>query len=602
MSAFSRTASFVFIVVLVVGASTGSAQLAGITWVPEEPEISDLVTFSITGFAVPVIAEWDFGENGCVDHPRLKSCTPSTTMCHEMTFQFASGGEKTITAKLYRPWNGTLWAVASQTISVEPTGFCDAIGDPVFVPESMNAVGIEDSLFHHSMSVFNPERTEIPFSVDWLPYGQNNNPPPLSATVTVPGEAAVRFENLLSDVLGLAPNTLGALRFPDAHPSLEFRSLELWTHAEGERGWSIPTVRPSDRLSAGDQWHLINLGENSDFRSNFVCVNLTTNLTHLQVDLFRNDGGFLRGLEFDLLPLDLLRFNQVFRDFSPVLGTLRFSTTTPGAGYSCTGTALTNIDNDPRSEPLRHPSKLSDDYYLAGAVNDTESRTDLVLFAPDGPAVASIELLPTGNENTFPASLVVPIPQGEAMHFPSILGSIFGYTGTAALRIVVTSGAVLPSATVSKTVGNSESHRYAAFHRSGDRTLDGEHAALIHLKEGPNYRTDINLVNTSEIDIDLSIDFRDDLGGFFGTHTVGLPAHGVLKLEGLLGIMGHPDAPRAIARVSSMTPGASFITTAVVNELRTLDSWEIVSFPVDAPPFADDFESSDTSRWSATIP
>lgn len=580
----------------------GWAHSTGLTWAPSTPEIGEVAVFTITDHTVPVRAEWDFGANGCLDSPRYLDCEPGFSNCDQMAFSFSSGGEKTVSVTVYDPISSLVLGSATRNVTVEATGFCQAIDDEIFVLQSSNAAGISNSLFHHGMSVFNPLRLETSFQIDWLPIHAENSSTPATAMVAVPGESVVSFDNVLQDILAVNPNVIGALRIREQSDSLEFSSRSIHTSDEGERGWTISTVRRSDGFSAGDEGFIIGLGEDAEVRSNIYCVNFTASPTRVHAELRNSAGVHLETIEMDLAPLSYAGINRIFIDHEPVEGYVRLSTDLQEGEFSCAGWVLTNFGDDSRTEFVHDATGFETVNYLPRAIHGIDSVSDLVLFAPAGDATARIDLLPTGQDNTSYASVHRFVPDQEELRLDDVLSSLFGYSGTAALRVVVTSGRLVVSASETTSLPSGNLHRLARFRPLAEQTSSGGHAAIIQLKENTGYRTDIGVVNTSGFAIEVLVDLRDAVGSYLGARRLEVLPFSHMEIQGVFAAIGHPVVSDGVARISTSTPGGSFLAYAVLRELNTLDSWEMASFPVVAPPFADDFEFGDTSMWAFTTP
>jgi len=59
--------------------------------------------------------------------------------------------------------------------------------------------------------------------------------------------------------------------------------------------------------------------------------------------------------------------------------------------------------------------------------------------------------------------------------------------------------------------------------------------------------------------------------------------------------------PIGIARISTSTPGGSFFAYAIVTDLNSQDSWEMLPFADPPVVFADGFEGGDTSAWTSVV-
>jgi hypothetical protein len=97
----------------------------GIHVSPSNPEIGDTVTLTITGIADPSSVEWNFGESGCGSYNATYNCTPfpGISDCLQTTFQYSSGGQKTVNLTV----NGGSFPT-STVVSVQSSGTCPGGG------------------------------------------------------------------------------------------------------------------------------------------------------------------------------------------------------------------------------------------------------------------------------------------------------------------------------------------------------------------------------------------------------------------------------------------------------------------------------------------
>ncbi len=143
------------------------------------------------------------------------------------------------------------------------------------------------------------------------------------------------------------------------------------------------------------------------------------------------------------------------------------------------------------------------EYYIPAAAHiagsgGTQWRTDLELRAA-GSAAAScrVDLLVSDHDNSDPEHHEVSLSAGTAERTDDLLGAVFELTGTGALRIVVTGGALQIS---SRTYNDDPEGTYGqlipAF-ADGDAVQDGERVALIQLTSNDRYRTNVGFLNVT---------------------------------------------------------------------------------------------------------
>lgn len=93
------------------------------TFEPVNPEIGDLVMFSIDGVDAVDSAEWNFGGEGCGEFVPENICTPLYINCLEYSYIYAGAGEKTVRLTI----NGGLYET-TETLTVQNEGQCFETG------------------------------------------------------------------------------------------------------------------------------------------------------------------------------------------------------------------------------------------------------------------------------------------------------------------------------------------------------------------------------------------------------------------------------------------------------------------------------------------
>ena len=121
----------------------GTRKALGLEWSPADPEIGEVVVFSITGIDSVERVDWSFGEAGCGTLEPEQICEPLFFDCLSTTFTYASGGEKTVELVID---DGAQTLTATVTVANE--GACDGGGCSFQVTpdtRSFDAAGGTDS-------------------------------------------------------------------------------------------------------------------------------------------------------------------------------------------------------------------------------------------------------------------------------------------------------------------------------------------------------------------------------------------------------------------------------------------------------------------------
>ena len=474
--------------------------------------------------------------------------------------------------------------------------------EDLYFLHSAYAAGAQGAMFVHEVEVFNPASSRANLNVCWLPRGADNSTP-LCVDVTVDPDRATRFENFLNSVFGIEPDVAGALRVTPSAGDLQFHSRVINVSDAGTFGQIVPALPASNAVSQGQNAYVMHLGENDDIRANIGCVNGRNTPVRINIDMYDATGAMLETRTMDLGPWSNNQINRIFRNYQPVNGYVDVWTPTSGGAFYCFGSVLDNLTSDPRYEPAVNPNENEFEYYIPITFNTAASSSDLSLFSPFGNVTAEVDLLRTGWDNTSHVSFSAFVPAGEESRFDNVLAALFNHSGTAALRVSVSNG---PPVQVSVQTSNESPtgpmHQHVPALAESAQIEHGESAALIHLKEGGGFRTDVGFVNTSAFSIEVELELHGELGNALGSIPIQVLPFGHYQLDSVFAAVGHPLVPVGFAVVQTTTPNGSFLAYGTVTDLRTRDAYHVTANTLFVSVFSDGFESGDTSRWSVTVP
>ena len=131
---------------------------------PQNPEIGELVIFTLTGVDAVDSAEWNFGGEGCDDRPAEYVCEPYFSDCLATTHIYAGSGEKSVRLTI----NGGLYET-THVVTVRNEGHCSGPGDCFYLLDptsrTFDHTGGSDSISISSGP--SCQWTAVP-SVDWI--------------------------------------------------------------------------------------------------------------------------------------------------------------------------------------------------------------------------------------------------------------------------------------------------------------------------------------------------------------------------------------------------------------------------------------------------
>ena len=219
-----------------------------------------------------------------------------------------------------------------------------------FVPAAAVAAGAQGAFFQTDVDLNNAGSDPVEYQFIWLPRGQDNSTPTTSDTFTLGAGMGVRYENVLTEVFGAEPDSVGAL-------ALSADTMDLLTMTRtynipgakvaGTFGQALPGIPMNQMIQTGVTKRIIFMNENDDTRANVGCVNGMDQAVRVTIDMYDADGMHLETKFMDLGPWSNNQLNRVFRDYAPVNGYVDVSTTTAGSYIYCYGSVLDNLTSDP---------------------------------------------------------------------------------------------------------------------------------------------------------------------------------------------------------------------------------------------------------------
>ena len=197
------------------------------------------------------------------------------------------------------------------------------------------AAGAQGAFFQTDVEINNTGTEEAEVHFQWLPRGEDNSEPVGSNVIELgPGESE-RFENVLTELFGLEPDAVGALRLVASTGSVIGMSRTYNSpdgKAAGTFGQGLPAIRSSEMISGTEPRRIIFLSEDSDSRANVGCVNGSSGPVTIHIGVFNAAGIFLETKTMDLGPYSNNQINRVLEDWQPVNASAQTSAAAMSAG------------------------------------------------------------------------------------------------------------------------------------------------------------------------------------------------------------------------------------------------------------------------------
>jgi hypothetical protein len=203
----------------------------------------------------------------------------------------------------------------------------------------------------------------------------------------------------------------------------------------------------------------------------------------------------------------------------------------------------------------------------ADGLNGTHWRSDVTLYnASLNTAAVDLALLEQGSDNSFPRVAHLTVPGRTGMMVPNALGTLFGWQGTAALRVSVSGGDLRASARTYTLRAEGTSGQYISATPAAAAALPGATLQLIGLARSADtsagFRTNLGLVNPSAFAITVDVDLFSDGSHERGALRYDLPPFGFLQVTDIFLAVGASEVSGGRAVVSTDTSGGAVLAYA----------------------------------------
>jgi hypothetical protein len=237
----------------------------------------------------------------------------------------------------------------------EPADFgsIECVEPPVlfesFIPAAAVASGAAGAFFQTDVEVSNTGDSEAQVSFAWLPRGQDNSDPLVSANYVLAAGENRHFENALSEIFGLGPDSTGALRLVSTSESVIGMSRTYSTPAgeAGTFGQSMPAIPATGMISSGERRRITFMSEDAESRANLGCVNGTDRPLQISIGIHDGAGSELDVRTMTLGPYANSQINRLLQPWEPVRGYVDVWSDTDGGLFYCYGSVLDNRTSDP---------------------------------------------------------------------------------------------------------------------------------------------------------------------------------------------------------------------------------------------------------------
>jgi hypothetical protein len=415
---------------------------------------------------------------------------------------------------------------------------CEPLGDPreSFIPAAAVAAGAQGAFFQTDVEVNNTGVEEAQLTFQWLPRGQNNSEPIQSEPIGLAPGQSLRYENVLTELFGLGPDSLGSLKLVASTSAVIGMSRTYNVPAgktAGTFGQGLPAIRATEMIKYNRPRRIIFLSEDADSRANVGCVNGTGERLSINIALFDAEGTPLDTRTMTLGPYSNNQINRVFEDYAPVNGYVDVWADGSGALYYCYGSMLDNFTSDPTTILPQVPSadvNFIPAAALAAGLEGAFFSTDVDLNNA-GSTDITYELLwlPRGADNSEPVrSEMFSLAPGAGVRYANVLDEVFGLEPDQVGGVAVeASGADLLA--MSRTYNVPSAKIAGSFGQELPGIPDnqmiptGVKKRIIFMNENDDVRSNVGCQNAGLTPATVTIELHDSDGERLGTRTLDLP-------------------------------------------------------------------------------
>jgi hypothetical protein len=455
---------------------------------------------------------------------------------------------------------------------------------PLYISAVAHVSGAAGTNWRSDLEIFNLGPGQGYIEVSMLAKDQPNLDPPTRAFVISPG-MAYRYRDVLQRMFGVSGSA--ALMVNEVDDGLVVTSRTFNDTGSGTYGQFIGALGASHAIHSGEQGRIVQLSQSassdSGYRSNVGFLNCTDDQMTVTVDLFRSSGESLGTKQYTLGPSMFTQIDRIFTKVTAddvVDGFVTVSTPTAGSAFFAYGSVVDNRTGDPIYIPAA--VVVSESVYIPAAAHvsgavGTDWRTDLELYNPgSADAQYEISMLETDRVNSTPASWVQAVSAGASVRLNDVLSSIFGFDGTAALRVDPLSGAdgLVTSRTFNQTPDGTFGQFVGAVPGS-EAITSGTQGLMVELTHsqttGSGYRTNLGYLNCTGSEAAVRVDLYRSNGVLLGAveDTVGPHMH--RQQNRIFQQVTSNDVTDGFAIISSTTPGSRLMAYASVVDNTTGD-------------------------------
>jgi len=241
----------------------------------------------------------------------------------------------------------------SDYIAVEDSSSAVCGGAPSYLAAAAHVGGAENTAWRTNLSVFNPGTSAVTLALKLLISDQDNSAAACVGAGTVEPGASVSLDDLVSSVFGVNPGVGGVAVYSGGR-EIVATSRTYNQVTAGTYGQAIPARTTADAATDGEVANLIQLYQNTAYRTNIGLLNLGGEAVTARIDLYDSDGTLLGTRSFNLPPFGHHQENRIFTSVTALkVGNGRAEVRFTGGAGIAYASVVDNRTGDPTFVEMR---------------------------------------------------------------------------------------------------------------------------------------------------------------------------------------------------------------------------------------------------------
>jgi ethanolamine utilization microcompartment shell protein EutS len=424
---------------------------------------------------------------------------------------------------------------------------CDPLGDrrECFIPAAAVAAGAQGAFFQTDVELNNKGSEEAQVTLEWLPRGQDNSEPLESEAIALAPGQSLRFENALTEVFNLEPDSLGALKLVASTDDVIGMSRTYNIPAgesAGTFGQGLPAIRATEMITRTQRRRILFLSEDPDFRANVGCVNGTAEDLTINIGIFDDEGSLLETKTMELGPYSNDQLNHVLGAWAPMNGYVDVWADDLEALYYCYGSVLDNSTSDPTTILPQVPSyglSFIPAAAFAPGLKGSFFQTDVDLNNA-GSTDLTYELLwmPRGEDNSdLVRSDTFSLAAGSGVRYGNVLNEVFGLEPDQVGALAVEASGIdllAMSRTYNVPAGEAWTFGQGLPGIPANQMIPtGVTKRILFLCENDDVRSNVGCINGVGTEVAVAIDLYDSDGAKLETKYMVVPPYSNRQINGI---------------------------------------------------------------------